>query len=98
MTTSTITDERGVTYRSTTVHGPDCGTCRAAEQAALGLLRSTGSVSAGYGDTGNCHAKVERTPKRVVAHGRAEHETCEAGTPGCCIDHLRDASGSCDTW
>jgi hypothetical protein len=26
---------------------------------------------------------------------RAETDTCEAGTPGCCIDHRRD-SGSCE--
>ena len=36
---------------------------------------------------------------RPVAWSRAENETCEAGTPGCCIDHaLEPTPGSCETW
>lgn len=35
--------------------------------------------------------------ERVVAHGRAESDPCECGTPGCCIDHGADAGG-CETW
>lgn len=34
---------------------------------------------------------------RVVATGRDEEDACQAGTPGCCIDHNKD-HGSCDTW
>lgn len=35
---------------------------------------------------------------RAVAHDRAEHEACEAGTPGCCIDHTHDKGDGCETW
>lgn len=31
-----------------------------------------------------------------VATDREEHESCERGTPGCCIRHTRDTP--CDTW
>lgn len=40
----------------------------------------------------------EPAPDRVIATNREESEPCEAGTPGCCIDHQRDAHDSCETW
>jgi hypothetical protein len=40
---------------------------------------------------------------RIIAEDRREDETCEAGTPGCCIDHHAEMLAgrdrdSCDTW
>jgi hypothetical protein len=35
--------------------------------------------------------------QRLVADTRPEEEPCQAGTPGCCIDHTFD-DGSCETW
>ena len=42
------------------------------------------------------------THPRIVAD-RAEEDTCQAGTPGCCIDHTAEANaghpnGSCEPW
>ncbi len=38
-----------------------------------------------------------RHPLRdAVAEGRAETDSCERGTPGCCIHHTTDSS--CETW
>jgi hypothetical protein len=37
------------------------------------------------------------TNGRVVAWGRKEADSCEAGTRGCSIDHSRD-DGSCEGW
>ncbi len=34
---------------------------------------------------------------RHIAWGRPETDPCEAGTPGCSIDHNRDRGG-CHTW
>lgn len=34
---------------------------------------------------------------RAIDHDRAETDTCQAGTPGCCIDHRAD-TGSCEGW
>jgi hypothetical protein len=34
---------------------------------------------------------------RIYATNRPESEPCEAGTPGCCIDHNQD-HGSCECW
>jgi hypothetical protein len=34
------------------------------------------------------------TPR--IAHGRSEDEACQAGTPGCAIDHVTDTP--CETW
>lgn len=34
---------------------------------------------------------------RVVAVERSETDTCEAGTPGCCVRHKGPADG-CETW
>lgn len=34
---------------------------------------------------------------RHIAATRDERDPCEAGTPGCCIDHNRD-DGPCETW
>lgn len=35
----------------------------------------------------------------VVAEDRDESETCERGTPGCCVDHTRSPShDKCETW
>ena len=42
--------------------------------------------------------KATKGPERIVAVDRDEHESCEAGTPGCCIDHSRDRHDSCETW
>lgn len=39
-----------------------------------------------------------RTLRRIVARDRAETDPCEAGTPGCCVDHGRDHGDGCDTW
>jgi len=41
--------------------------------------------------------------ERIIATDRDETDACEAGTPGCCIDHTaeRDAGtdrDSCETW
>lgn len=43
------------------------------------------------------------TIKRITAQDRDETDHCEAGTPGCSVDHgaERDAGmtiDSCDTW
>lgn len=35
--------------------------------------------------------------ERVIVADRDETDACEAGTPGCCIDHNADR-GSCETW
>jgi hypothetical protein len=35
---------------------------------------------------------------RRIAWDREETEPCEAGTPGCCIDHMQDKGEGCDTW
>jgi hypothetical protein len=34
---------------------------------------------------------------RVYATDRDEADSCQAGTPGCSIDHSAD-NGSCETW
>jgi len=35
----------------------------------------------------------------VVASDRAEHEPCERGTDGCCVDHAASPRhDSCETW
>jgi hypothetical protein len=34
---------------------------------------------------------------RSIASDRAEDESCQRSTDGCCIDHATDA-GSCETW
>lgn len=48
---------------------------------------------------------TERTAQgQVLAADRDESDTCERGTPGCCVDHTasRAASprqeGGCETW
>lgn len=35
---------------------------------------------------------------RVIAWDREETEPCEAGTPGCAIDHTKDEGDGCETW
>jgi hypothetical protein len=35
---------------------------------------------------------------RVIAAGREETEPCQAGTPGCSIDHTRDSGDGCEGW
>lgn len=37
-------------------------------------------------------------PQRVIDWDRDESEPCQAGTPGCCIDHDSDKGGGCETW
>jgi hypothetical protein len=37
-------------------------------------------------------------PARVIAWDREETDTCEAGTPGCSINHKLDQGDGCDTW
>ena len=37
------------------------------------------------------------TPQRAVAWDRPEGDPCQAGTPGCAIDHAADRGG-CETW
>lgn len=34
---------------------------------------------------------------RTIATDRDEQEPCQAGTPGCCINHNRDRGG-CECW
>lgn len=37
--------------------------------------------------------------ERIVASERDEQDSCEAGTPSCCIDHTAETTnGSCETW
>lgn len=56
------------------------------------------------GMTGAEIARHEFGPSgRIVARNRRESDPCEAGTPGCCIDHMAEADAgvdrdSCDTW
>lgn len=45
------------------------------------------------------------TTDRVIAYDRPETDSCERGTPGCCIDHTREyvgapdrRDGECETW
>jgi hypothetical protein len=38
------------------------------------------------------------TAERVYATDREETEACQAGTPGCSIDHSRDSGDGCETW
>lgn len=38
---------------------------------------------------------IREVPEEV-ARDRAESDSCERGTPGCCIRHTRDSE--CDTW
>lgn len=33
-----------------------------------------------------------------VAWNRGEHEACQRGTPGCCVDHPDDRETQCLTW
>lgn len=40
---------------------------------------------------------TERT-RRTVAWSRAEDDSCQRGTPGCCIDHNHDHIDTCETW
>lgn len=40
---------------------------------------------------------LSERPPRAVDWDREEHESCQANTPGCCIDHNRD-HGSCECW
>ena len=40
---------------------------------------------------------------RLIARAREESEPCEAGTPGCCIDHMTEQEvayegDGCETW
>ena len=35
---------------------------------------------------------------RMIAWGREETDPCEAGTPGCSIDHSVDEYDGCETW
>ena len=35
--------------------------------------------------------------ERVVDWDRPETEACQAGTPGCCINHNED-DGGCECW
>lgn len=37
------------------------------------------------------------TPAARKVADRNEDEACQAGTPGCCIDHSQD-DGSCEGW
>lgn len=39
---------------------------------------------------------LARSEFGLVAHGRSEDEACQAGTPGCAIDHVTDTP--CGTW
>jgi hypothetical protein len=49
-------------------------------------------------------AAAAALPDRIVAEDRAETDPCQAGTPGCCIDHTaeaqrdRAADSPCETW
>ena len=45
----------------------------------------------------------EMTDTRVIDYDRQEHESCERGTPGCCIAHSREndtmrRNGACEGW
>lgn len=45
-----------------------------------------------------------RPAPRIIATDRAESDACQAGTPGCCIDHSAELRRSpveqsdCETW
>lgn len=43
-------------------------------------------------------ATNENENGRVIAWGREETDACEAGTPGCAIDHANDKGDGCETW
>lgn len=47
-----------------------------------------------HDDPGGC---LNVAPRRVYADDRGEDESCQAGTPGCAIDHATD-EGGCATW
>lgn len=34
----------------------------------------------------------------VLATDRDESDACEAGTPGCCVDHTLSVAHNCETW
>jgi hypothetical protein len=61
----------------------------AAEREALRRCTCTGGVW--------CDEHNAIPAGRVVALDRDESESCQAGTPGCCIDHGQD-EGTCETW
>ena len=47
--------------------------------------------------------EAEHESGRRIAWERDEHDACEAGTEGCCIDHTRESEQGlrgegCDTW
>ena len=37
-------------------------------------------------------------PPVRIALDREEHEPCQAGTPGCCVDHDGANDESCQPW
>lgn len=50
-----------------------------------------------YWQDGRCVDCGER-PLPQLATGRAEHEPCQRGTVGCCIDHSGPGAFNCETW
>jgi hypothetical protein len=42
--------------------------------------------------------KQQQTSEQRVIADRDEHDACERGTIGRCIDHTRDSVDSCETW
>lgn len=51
---------------------------------------------AGYFD-GSVSSAVQAAA-RVIAWDRDEADPCQAGTPGCAIDHSADEGDGCETW
>lgn len=63
-----------------------------------GTEETTRDIPADPGEDGVMETNTN--PERRVAHGRPETDPCQAGTPGCCIDHVGpgDEDMGCDTW
>lgn len=38
-----------------------------------------------------------KTNNLIVAESRSEEDSCQAGTPGCCVDH-NACEHRCETW
>jgi hypothetical protein len=70
-----------------------CGFC---DDHAIGLVPGPFGPWAFCGNHKSAARAEARVDARLVAHGRSEDEACQAGTPGCAIDHVTDTP--CGTW
>lgn len=76
------------------------GNTRASKDEFVGLVNEVKYGSGGYGGRFQCqHATCTHVVQNfVVAKNRQEHEPCQAGTVGCCVDHDKTVPEKCETW